>query len=92
MDGFCDFTSFLACLDKVQEELLYYPGVGIGIGGGVGVSKKFDVKVFYVMGKALSGELSCPCTGLVNSTCISVISERCAGDNGRLCSMEPDYG
>ena len=22
---------------------------------------KFNVKVFYVMGKALSGELSCPC-------------------------------
>ena len=32
-------------------------------GGGGGVSKmyKFYVKVFYVMGKALSGELSCPC-------------------------------
>ena len=30
-------------------------------GGGVGVSKKFNVKDFYVMGKALSGELSCPC-------------------------------
>ena len=27
----------------------------------MGVSKKFNVKVFYVMGKALSGELSCPC-------------------------------
>ena len=55
----------LACLDEVQEELLYYPsvgvGVGIGVGGGVGVSKKFNVKVFYVMGKALSGELSCLC-------------------------------
>ena len=37
-------TPFLARLDKVQEELLYYPGVcvsvgvGVGIGGG-GVSK-----------------------------------------------------
>ena len=33
---------FLARLDKVQEELLYYPGrrVGVGVGvGGVGVSK-----------------------------------------------------
>ena len=48
----------LAHLDKVQEELLT-PGVGVG--GGVGVSKKFNVKVFYVMGKVLSGELSCPC-------------------------------
>ena len=36
-------------------------GVGIVVGGGVGISKKFNVKVFYVMGKALSGELSCPC-------------------------------
>ena len=37
--------------------------VGVGVGGGVGVSKmlKFYVKVFYVMGKALSGELSYPC-------------------------------
>ena len=42
----------------VQEELLYY---GVGVRVGVGVSKKFNVKVFYVMGKALSGELSCPC-------------------------------
>ena len=28
---------FLAPLDEVQEELLYYPGVGVG--GSVGVSK-----------------------------------------------------
>ena len=27
----------------------------------VGISKKFNVKVFYVMGKALAGKLSCPC-------------------------------
>ena len=36
-------------------------GIGIGVGGGGGVGKKFNVKVFYVMGKALSGELSWPC-------------------------------
>ena len=36
-------------------------GVGIGSSGGGGGSKKFNVKVFYVMGKALSGELSCAC-------------------------------
>ena len=38
-------------------------GIGIGVGGGIGISKmlKFYVKVFYVMGKALSGKLSCPC-------------------------------
>ena len=37
-------------------------GIGIGIGGG-SISKmlKFYDKVFYVMGKVLSGELSCPC-------------------------------
>ena len=34
---------------------------GVGVGGGGGVSKKFNVEVFYVMGKALSGKLSCPC-------------------------------
>ena len=34
---------------------------GVGIGAGVGVSKKLNNKVFYVMGKALSGELSWPC-------------------------------
>ena len=34
---------FLAPLDKVQEELLYYPrvGCGVGVGGRVGVSKMF---------------------------------------------------
>ena len=37
------------------------PGVGIGVGGGGSISKKFNVKVFYVMGKVLSGKLSCPC-------------------------------
>ena len=57
---------FLARLNEVQEELFYYPRrwhwVGVGIGSS-GVSKmlKLYVKVFYVMGKALSGELSCPC-------------------------------
>ena len=42
---------------------MYYPGVGVGVAGGVSISKmlKFYVKVFYVMVKALSGELSCPC-------------------------------
>ena len=57
--------AFLARLDEVQEELLYYPsvGVGVGVGGGVNISKmlKFYVKIFYVMGKAQSRELSCPC-------------------------------
>ena len=51
-------NNFLARLDKVQEDRKSYcitPGVGVG------VSKKFNIKVFYVMGKALSGELSCPC-------------------------------
>ena len=48
------------------------PGVGIGVGGGVGISKmlKFYVKDFFVMGKALSGELPCPC----DRSCLTVLS------------------
>ena len=52
------------------------PGVGVCVGGsgGVGVDKmlKFYVKCFYVMGKALSGELSCTWTGLVLQALVSV--------------------
>ena len=44
---------------KSRKSYCTTPGVGVGVGGGV--SKKFNIKVFYVMGKALSGELSCPC-------------------------------
>ena len=33
----------------------------VGVGGGVSKMLKFYVKVFYVMGKALSGKLSSPC-------------------------------
>ena len=42
------------------------------------LAKCFYVKVFYVMGKALSGELSCPC----DRSCLSVFS--CHLDNSRL--------
>ena len=37
----------------------YYTTPSAGVGGSVGVSKmlKYYVKVFYVMGKGLSGEL-----------------------------------
>ena len=44
--------------------IVLLPGVGVGVGVGVTVSKKclsFYVTVFNVIGKALSGELSCPC-------------------------------
>ena len=44
---------------------------------GVGVSKKFNVKVFYVMGKALSGKLSCPCD---RSCCLVLYGLKC--ENG----------
>ena len=37
---------------------------GISVGGG-GISKKFNVKVFYVMGKALQASYPVPVTGLV---------------------------
>ena len=43
------------------ESYCITPGVGVGVGVGGGISKKFNVKVFYVLVKALSGELSCPC-------------------------------
>ena len=43
---------------KSRKSYCTTPGVGVGGGG---VSKKFNVEAFYVMGKALSGELSCPC-------------------------------
>ena len=51
---------FLARLDKVQEELLYYPRHRRWRRRSQNV-KVFTLKFFYVMGKALSGELSCPC-------------------------------
>ena len=37
------YAQFLARLDEVQEELLYNPGVGVGVDGGVGVSKMLKV-------------------------------------------------
>ena len=58
------FPFFLAPLNEVQVELLYYPGIGVGVGGGGSVSKKCNVKVFYVMGKA---SYSVPVTGLAFS-------------------------
>ena len=52
-------TTFQLAWTKSRKSYCTTPGIGIG--GGVGVSKTFNVKVFYVMDKALSGELSCPC-------------------------------
>ena len=56
-------------------------GVGVGIGGcsgvgRIGVSKmlKLYIKVFYVMGKVLSGKLFCTGTDFVDDN--SVISEQ----------------
>ena len=45
--------AFLACLDEVQEELLYYAGigVGVGVGGGIGVNKMFNFKSFLCDGQ-----------------------------------------
>ena len=40
------------------------PGVGTGFACGMDKMFKFYVKFFKVMGKALSGELSCMRTGL----------------------------
>ena len=55
-------SQFLARLYKCTT-----PGVGVGVGRGSGMDKmlKFYVKVFLkVVGKALSGKLSCMLTGL----------------------------
>ena len=47
---------------------------GVGVGGGSDVSKilKFYIKVFNVVGKALSGELSCTRTSLLVAAVIVV--------------------
>ena len=48
------------------RELLLSSYVSIGVGMGMGVTLcSYTSKVFYVMGKALSGEQSCTRSGLV---------------------------
>ena len=49
-------TTFKLAWTKSRKS--YYTTPGVSVGGGVSTS--FYFKVFYVMGKALSGELSCP--------------------------------
>ena len=68
--------SFLARLDEVQEELLYYPRRRRWRGQ--------NVKVFYVMDKALSGELSCPC----DRSCSIVSLGTCCGPLSKLYLVE----
>ena len=51
-------TCFKLAWTKSRKSYCTTPGIGVG--SGLGISKKFNVKVVYVMGKALSGELSCP--------------------------------
>ena len=61
------FSAFWLAWTKSRKSYYTTPGVGVGVGVGIGgsggISKmlKFYVKVFYVMGKVLSGELSSPC-------------------------------
>ena len=50
-----------ACLNKVCEELLHYPRRHVSVGKAISKMLKFYIKVFYVMGNALTGGLSCPC-------------------------------
>ena len=52
---------FLLAWTKSRKSYYTTPGVGVGVGVGASVSKRFNVKVFYVMGKVVSRELSCPC-------------------------------
>ena len=62
---YISWITFLARPDEVQEELLYYPRRWRRCWRWrqrrISKMLKFYVKVFYVMGKVLSGELSCPC-------------------------------
>ena len=51
-------NGFLARLDEVQEELFLLTPASVWA---LAKCSRFYVKVFYVMGKALSGELSCFC-------------------------------
>ena len=58
----CMPLRFWLAWTKSRKSYCTTPSVGISVGVGVGVvSKKFNVKVFYVMGKALSDEQSYPC-------------------------------
>ena len=58
---------------KSRKSYCTTPGVSVVGGGGVSKMLKFYVKVFYVMGKVLSGKLSCPVTGLVASLLKGVV-------------------
>ena len=76
------FCQFLAHLDEVQEELLDYPRlqgwrrVGVGGGGGAAaLAKSLMLKIFYVMGKVLSGELSYPCDSSCCQDCFSKLKQ-----------------
>ena len=60
-------VNFQLTWTKSRKSYCTTPGVGVGIGSsdGVGGSKKFNVKVFYVMGKACQASYPVPVTGLV---------------------------
>ena len=45
---------------KSRKSYCTTPALALTLGAAA-LAKKFNVKVFYVMGEALSGELSCPC-------------------------------
>ena len=63
---YCTTTFYLAWT-KSRKSYCTTPGVGVGVCvGGGGISKKFNVKVFYVMGKA---SYPVPMTGLVHCHC-----------------------
>ena len=57
------FSPFLARLNDPQEQLLHYPRRRRRRSQNAIV---LTIKFFYVMGKTLIGELSCPVTGLVS--------------------------
>ena len=60
----CFGTCFIPpgkCLSIVMSSPGRSPGRAIVLPPASALAKKFNVKVFYVMGKVMSGELSCPC-------------------------------
>ena len=64
--SFIFFLLFSACLYESIGSYCSHPNVGFGLGFVIGVIL-LRLTFFYVMGKALSGELSSTRTSLINS-------------------------
>ena len=54
------------------SDLAFRPGRAIVLPPASALAKSLTLKFFYVMGKALSGELSCPC----DRSCLVLLFEK----------------